>query len=79
MNIIATVTARGTLSTVPDNDTAVDFCVTVDDRFVVEVTLLVDPASGKLDVWGQPANWCNEPDAVKGIESQIVAACRAAA
>jgi hypothetical protein len=78
MNIIATVTARGTNSTVPDNDTAVDFAVTIDGRRV-DVTLLVDTYSGKLDVWGSPDQWCSDPAAVAGIASQVTAACRAVA
>jgi hypothetical protein len=78
MNITATVTARGTNSTVPDNDTAVDFAVTIDGRRV-DVTLLVDTYSGKLDVWGSPDQWCSDPAAVAGIASKVTAACRAVA
>ena len=79
MNIIATVTARAELSTVPDRADAVDFRVTVGD-VTVSVTLLVDPFSGQLDVWGHPDQWCSDYRAALALGvSEIVAACRAAA
>ena len=78
MTITATVTARAANSTVPDNDTAVDFAVDIDGRRV-DVTLLVDGYSGKLDVWGSPDQWCSDPAAVAGIATQVTAACRAVA
>jgi hypothetical protein len=77
MNITATVTARAANSTVPDRADAVDFAVDIDGRRV-DVTLMVDGYSGKLDVWGSPDQWCSDPKAVEGIASQVTAACRVA-
>jgi hypothetical protein len=81
--LVATVTSRGAASTVPDRADAVDFDVKAGD-VTVSVTLLVDPFSGQLDVWGAPDQWCADPkqarrDLGEGWEAAVVAVCRAAA
>jgi hypothetical protein len=80
--LIATVTARGAASTVPDRADAVDFDVKAGDA-TASVTLLVDGYSGELDVWGGPDNWCADPkqasrDFGGAFEAAVVAVCRAA-